>query len=187
MSPITHFLVGWNLANATELNQRERLMVSVVGIIPDLDGFGIGIDLLTRSSDNPTDLWGEYHHVLGHNIGFAVTVSIFVWLTSRNKMKATLLAWISFHLHLLGDLFGARGPDGDQWPIPYLLPFSDSWQWVWQGQWALNAWPNMLITAGLILSTLILACRKGFSPLEIISLKADKIFVDTIQARFRKV
>ncbi|HIL72318.1 MAG TPA: hypothetical protein EYG38_20980 [Verrucomicrobia bacterium] len=102
-------------------------------------------------------------------------------------MKATLLAWISFHLHLLGDLFGARGPDGDQWPIPYLLPFSDSWQWVWQGQWALNAWPNMLITAGLILSTLILARRKGFSPLEIISLKADKIFVDTIQARFRKV
>ncbi len=47
MSPITHFLVGWNLANATELNQRERMMVSVAGIIPDLDGFGNGASIIT--------------------------------------------------------------------------------------------------------------------------------------------
>ena len=54
------------------------------------------------------------------------------WLTA-------LLVFISFHLHLLCDLIGARGPDGDQWPIPYLKPFSNSVQLAWHGQWALNA------------------------------------------------
>ena len=36
MSPITHFLAGWALANTTELNPRERMLVSVAGVIPDL-------------------------------------------------------------------------------------------------------------------------------------------------------
>ncbi len=33
------------------------------------------------------------------------------------EARIPLLVLFSFHLHLLGDLVGARGPDGDQWPI----------------------------------------------------------------------
>jgi len=91
---------------------------------------------------------------------------------------------LSFHLHLLSDLVGARGPDGDQWPIPYLLLFSKHMQLAWSGQWALNAWPNMVITAGLIGVMLILARQRGFSPLEMVSSRADALFVRALRTRF---
>ena len=37
MSPATHFLVGWMVANTGGLNRRERTAVSVAGVIPDLN------------------------------------------------------------------------------------------------------------------------------------------------------
>jgi hypothetical protein len=95
-----------------------------------------------------------------------------------------LLASLTFHLHLLCDVVGARGPDGYQWPIPYLLPFSSSVQWTWHGQWALNAWQNMLITVAALIATFILAHRRGYSPLEMISAKVDRIVVQAIRNRF---
>ncbi len=97
---------------------------------------------MTRSSERPLLWWSEYHHVLAHNLGFGLLVTIVSFLLAKQKAKAATLAAISFHLHLLADLVGARGPDGYQWPLPYLLPFSDAWQWTWTGQWELNAWPN---------------------------------------------
>ena len=60
------------------------------------------------------------------------------------KWLAMGLAALSFHLHLLGDIIGAKGPEGYQWPIPYFQPFSNSLQITWEGQWAINAWPNSL-------------------------------------------
>ncbi len=80
-----------------------------------------------------------------------------------------LLVFISFHLHLLCDLIGARGPDGDQWPIPYLKPFSNAIQLTWHGQWALNAWQNFVITGFLLLATFWIAWRYGSSPVELVS------------------
>jgi hypothetical protein len=122
--------------------------------------------------------------VLGHNIGFAVVTTVAAAIFARHKFLTAVLVFISFHLHLIADLVGARGPDGDQWPIPYLLPFSNAWQLTWPGQWALNAWPNFVITGTLLVVTLVLAWQRGFSPLEIFSQKADSIFVATLRARF---
>jgi hypothetical protein len=117
-------------------------------------------------------------------VGFAVVVTVTAAIFARQKIATAFLALVSFHLHLLADLLGARGPDGDQWPIPYLLPFSNKWQLTWSGQWALNAWPNFLITGALIVLTIALARRRGFSPLEIFSRKADAIFVGALRTRF---
>ena len=119
MSPITHFLAGWALAHTAELNPRERMLVSVAGIIPDLDGFGIVVDLATRGA---TDWWGKYHHELGHNIGFCLLVTVAFAAFAQRKGMTVLLVFLSFHLHLLCDLAGARGPDGDQWPNPLPRP-----------------------------------------------------------------
>ncbi|HEX4486423.1 MAG TPA: metal-dependent hydrolase, partial [Terriglobales bacterium] len=96
------------------------------------------------------------------------------------------LALLSFHVHLLEDLLGSRGLDGDQWPIPYLKPFSWAWQFSWSGQWELNAWPNYAITIALLLLTFWLAWWKGFSPLEMISPKIDATFVAALRKRFSK-
>ncbi|HMJ67128.1 MAG TPA: metal-dependent hydrolase [Candidatus Binatia bacterium] len=185
MSPITHFFMGWAVANsAPSLTKRERAIVTWASVVPDLDGLGIIAERMTQNSSHPLAWWTDYHHVLGHNIGFAVVVAVIATILGEQKAKTTLLAFVSFHLHLLGDLIGARGPDGDQWPIPYLLPFSHQLQLTWSGQWALNAWPNFVITATLIAIAFGLARRRGFSPLEMFSVKADSVFVQALRTRF---
>lgn len=185
MSPITHFLTGWAIANtATSLTKRERAFVTWACVIPDVDGIGIVADWMTRHSDHPLNWWGQYHHVLGHNMGFALVACIFAATFSRHRVTTALLVMVSFHLHLAGDILGGRGPDGDQWPIQYLLPFPNYTQLTWSGQWALNAWPNLLITVGLIVIAIVLTLKRGFSPLEVFSKKADGIFVTTLRSRF---
>src|ERR1035438_4282758 len=73
MSPITHFLMGWAVANSVpSLGKRDRALVTWASVVPDLDGLGIIADRLTRNSSHPLNWWGDYHHVLGHNLGFAI-------------------------------------------------------------------------------------------------------------------
>jgi len=184
MNPVTHLLVGWTVANTTTLTQRERALVAIAGIVPDVDGFGIVTDLLTRNSEHPLELWGRFHHVLAHNLGFGLGVGLAAFALSRRRWVTASLALLSFHLHLAGDLLGARGPDGDQWPIPYLSPYSQDWQLTWMGQWALNAWPNFVITGALLLLAFYLAWRCAVSPLELVSSRADQAFVKTLRDRF---
>jgi len=177
--------MGWATAiTVPSLNQRERAMVTFASVVPDLNGLGIVAEWVTRNSQHPLNWWSEYHHVLGHNLGFAILASVLAGVFARQRIKVALLAFFSFHLHLLADLLGARGPDGDQWPIPYLLPFSSKWQLTWSGQWALNAWPNMVLTAALIAVAVLLARTRRFSPLEIFSKKLDTVLVRALRTRF---
>lgn len=184
MSPVTHLFLGWVVANADSLNRRERAMVTIAGVIPDADGLGLIAEVLTRNSPRPLAWWSDYHHVLGHNLGFALLVTALAFGLAKQRWKTAALVCLSFHLHLLGDLIGARGPDGYQWPIPYLLPFSNAWQLTWSYQWALNAWPNLVITAIALALTIYLAWKRGYSPLEMFSIGADKHFVATLRRRF---
>lgn len=184
MSPVTHFLVGWIVANSADLNRKERAAVTIAGVVPDIDGIGAIAETLTRGWERPLLWYSEYHHVLGHNLGFAVMVAAVSFMVATRRWKTAVLAFLSFHLHLLGDLVGGRGPDGYQWPIPYLLPFSDAWQWTWQGQWALNAWPNFVITIAALLVTFYLAWKRRYSPLEMVSATADRTFIETLRHRF---
>jgi membrane-bound metal-dependent hydrolase YbcI (DUF457 family) len=183
MHAVTHLLVGWMVANSAELNRRERAVVALAGVVPDLDGLGAPIEVLTRNWERPLTWFSEYHHLL-HNAAFAVGVAAVGFLVATRRWKTAALALLSFHLHILGDLVGARGPDGHQWPSPYLLPFSRVWEWTWAGQWGLNAWPNFLITGLLLAATFYLAWRRGFSPLEMVSARGDAAFVATLRARF---
>jgi inner membrane protein len=185
MSPITHFLMGWGVANSdTSLSKPERALVTWASVIPDVDGFGIFAEILTKNSAHPLHWWSDYHHILAHNLGFAVLVSVVAAMWAEQKLKTATLVFLSFHLHLLADLMGARGPDGDQWPIPYFLPFFRGLNLTWSHQWALNAWPNIVITFGLIATALWLARRRGFSFLEIFSKQADGVLVNALRTRF---
>ncbi len=177
--------MGWAVANMVpSLTKQDRAFVTWASVVPDIDGLGIIADKLTQNSAHPTDWFGKYHHLLGHNLGFALVVVVIAAAFAKHKVGLAFLVFFSFHLHLLADLVGARGPDGDQWPIPYLLPFSNRLQLTWSGQWALNAWPNMLITGVLIAIALVFARRRGFSPLEMVSQKADTAFTRALRNRF---
>src|SRR5262249_31156567 len=143
-------------------------------VVPDLDGLGAIPELLTRHSSHPLLWFSAYHHEL-HTLAFAIICTIGAFMAAgplakrrkrwdesnlsaanqdlrphrherRHPGMTAFLVFVSFHLHLLFDLAGARGPDGYQWPIPYLKPFSNAAQLTWHGQWALNAWQNFLHT-----------------------------------------
>lgn len=185
MNPVTHLLLGWTVANAgCRLNRRERAVITLTGVAPDIDGLGLVAEALTRGSKHELLWWSNYHHTALHNISFAVLVAVAAYLSTGRRWLVALLTFVSFHIHLLGDLLGARGPDNDHWAIPYLMPFSDRWQWIWGRQWELNAWPNFVITGGLLMVMFYWARKRGYSPLEMISQRADQAFVQTLRNRF---
>ena len=176
MSPVTHFLTGWVLANSASLSRRERTLVTLAGVVPDIDGLGMVAEYLTRNSRHPLEWFSTYHHAL-HSLPFAVVVAAASFAFATQRWKTASMAFLSFHIHLLEDLVGSRGPDRDQWPIPYLMPFSRACELTWRGQWMRNAWPNFAITILLLLMTFYLAWKRGFSPVEMVSPKADAAFV----------
>jgi inner membrane protein len=183
MSPITHFLTGWVVANCSpSLNGKEMPLVTIAGVVPDIDGLGAIPELLTKNSAHPLAWFSLYHHQL-HNLTFGLFVTGMCFAIANHRLMTGLLALLSFHLHLIEDLLGARGPDDYQWPIPYLLPFSHAAQLTWKGQWPLNAWPNFAITVFLLVTTLYLARLTGHSPVEMISTQADKALVTTLRRR----
>lgn len=211
MSPVTHFFAGWMLASAfpagrpTTLTRREKALVVAAAVAPDLDGLGIVPELLTRNTSHPLLWFSQYHHSL-HTLAFAIICTLVAFLVAgplvvftfgpviqgrrppanppTSRMLTAILVFVSFHLHLLCDLVGARGPDGDQWPIPYLKPFSNSIQLTWHGQWALNAWQNFVVTGFLLLATFWVAWKYGSSPVELVSEKGNRRFLVALENRF---
>ena len=182
MSPITHLLVGWTTGELAELSRRDRGLVALAGVLPDFDGLGIVVDL-ARGTHPAMGLYSEYHHVLGHNLPAALIATAFAFAVAHRRALCAGLVCLSFHLHLLGDLVGSAGPERSIWSLSYLWPFSDR-AFAWQGQWELNAWPNILVTVVLLAVILVLGVRRGRTPVELVSLRADARIVETLRARF---
>lgn len=183
MNPLTHFLTGWVIACPADLSRRDRALVCAVSVVPDLDGLGLVADFVSGKPESGFYWFTRFHHVLGHNIFFGVILAAAAFCAARRRYVTALLCFLAFHLHLLGDILGARGPDGFQWPIAYFFPFTDTVRLSWDGQWLLNAWPNLVITAGLVAITLFAAWRGGFSPVGLFSERADRAVVETLRKR----
>ena len=96
MSPVTHFLTGWAAANCAKLDRRERAIVTLACVVPDLDGVGIIPELLTRSSSHPLLWFTLYHHSL-HSLAFAVVVATvaFVFAGPSLEDRPTCIAHLS--------------------------------------------------------------------------------------------
>lgn len=140
MSPVTHFLSGWVLANCAKLDPKDRALVTLACVIPYIDGLGIVPELLTRNSTHPL-LWFTLYHQSLHNLAFGVVVAALAFAIATRKWTTSLLALLSFHLHLFEDLLGSRGSDGYR-PISHVPPFSSSLQLAWRGEWASTRGPT---------------------------------------------
>lgn len=176
MAPGSHFLMSWVLAStSTRLNRRERIAITLAGLSPDIDGLGLILDGSISSGGISSELYVKYHHVLAHNLAFAFCVAMACLVFGRYGCKcvAAILAFTAVNLHILADIMGSRGPDGHQWPVNYLYPFSDQMILIWPGQWELNSWPNYVIFGTLLAVAILLAHRNKSSPLEIFSLRLD--------------
>ena len=185
MNPIAHALSGWCLAEVVPgLGRREKALIAAASAAPDLDGLGIVAELATRHATRPLLWWTEYHHVLAHNLPFAIVAALIAVAVARTRRALTaMFVFIAVHLHILCDIAGSRNPDGYQWPIAYLWPFRDEPPLAWSGQWALNAWQNIVIAIALMATTMFLAVRRGYSIVGLFSTRADRAFITALRSR----
>ncbi len=184
MSPETHLLASWLVAAKTTDNPRDCRLVTLGGILPDADGLGLLADTFNSFfRHKQTFYYGEYHHYYLHGALGAVLISTVLACFARRRCRVVLLALIVFHLHLLCDLLGSRGPSpADLWPIYYFGPFSSRHAvWLWQGQWRLDGWLNRIITVGLFLWALWLASKRDDSVVGVFNRRLDHTFVRVLR------
>ncbi len=172
MNPLVHAELSWLLAHRLE-NRRQRALVTLAGVLPDLDG----LTLLAGE-----DAYGRWHHVLTHSGFSAVLICGGLALLARERRARVFgFSVLAFHLHLVCDLLGS----GPGWPISYLQPFSPV-ELMWQGQWNLASWQNSLIGLAATLGALACALTVSRTPVELFSLRADTAVVNTLKKRFAR-
>jgi inner membrane protein len=180
----THAMLSWILAESAPANRfdrRSRIAITVAGIAPDLDGLGAPFEVLSHGA---LPWFTAYHHRIFHNGLAAVLFAVLAWAWCRRDWRVGLMALVAAHLHFVCDLLGSRGPDGHDWPIPYLVPFS-GWECRWSGQWALNAWPNIATTIAALVFITWLGARRGRTPIEMLHLNLDRTITARLQAWWR--
>jgi len=183
MSPLTHLLASWVIAAKTTDNPRDCRLVALAGILPDADGLGLAEDLANAAlGGKPTHFYGQYHHYWLHGIFGAVVIAFLLACFAKQRWRVALLALIVFHLHLLCDFVGSRGPSPeDLWPIFYLGPYDKDPLWVWKGQWRLDGWQNKIVFFTLFAWSLQLAVTRGHSVVGVFNRRADAVFVGVLR------
>ena len=183
MNPIVHGELSWLVAQGLS-RRRDRILVTVAGVLPDLDGLALL---------GGTDFYGRYHHTLTHGwlaalvlaAGCAALASDSPLRRGREEGRAWLgvftLSLVTFHLHLLCDLAGS----GPGWPLMYLAPF-DRTESYWSGQWDLASWQNGVIGVTTSILCLATAFRWKRTVVEVFSLRADREVVRALWLRFRR-
>jgi ABC-type cobalamin transport system permease subunit len=185
MSPLTHFLGSWLVASVTTDNPRDRKLVTLAGVLPDADGLGLVADVvesLASGKEIAYNHYQQYHHLLLHGWPGAIAVSSLLALFARKRTRTGLMCLFTYHLHLLCDLLGSRGPSSaDLWPICYSEPLFRHPIWFWKGQWPLDGWQNQVISVALLVLSLWLAAKQGSSFMEFFGRRLDKVFVDVLR------
>lgn len=184
MHIITHYLTGWAASLPLDLDTRDRGLIGVASILPDLDGIVVIGDLVQGRSLDCCELYATYHHVLCHNLLFAVVTGVAIGCLAHRKLATGAVSLLAVHLHFLADVIGSGGPDGSIWEIHSLFPFFDGGVISVSWQWALNAWPNIVLTLLLISIALITAWKHGVSPIAPFSKRADGILIAILRGRF---
>lgn len=176
----THALLSWLCAELGPFERRDRALVFAAGVLPDLDGLSIlgGVELYRR-----------WHHVLLHNLAAALVVALALAAFARRRLWVFALALLAFHLHLICDYLGSAAPPGSApptdlvWSIPYLQPFS-AYDFKNPYQWPLASWQNTAVTVAAILTILHIGARRGRSPVEVFSKRADAAVVEVLRRRW---
>lgn len=181
MNIVTHGLISWCIAQRICTTKRDAALAATAGLLPDLDGAGALVDMVRGGE---AEYYSAYHHILGHNILFGILAASALGACANRRTHVAATSAGLFILHIVGDVVGSRGPDGEAWAIPWLYPFDSTSTLLWSGQWEVNAWPNILFTIILLFLFFRQARDMGWSPLRYMSEHADAAFVSTLRNRF---
>lgn len=173
MTPITHGFISWIAATPLK-HRKDRILVTIAGLVPDIDGVGAIISV---------DYYAKFHHILAHNIFFGIIISIMTLLISGQKKLTVFLALLSFHLHLICDLFGS----GAGWGVQYFWPINNiNFEFKAPFQWELDSLQNLVITAVSIAIMIFISLKKNRTILEVINLKLDMTVVSVFKKWFKR-
>src|SRR5215213_9343611 len=134
----THIMSGWCVGSLFRLTARERVLCMAAASAADLDG----ISYLFGQ-----EAYWDYHHVLCHNLPFALLLAAALALLSTRRLKGFVLCLGLAHLHLVLDYFGS----GPGWPIAYGWPLTDRWNWKGSDAWEFSSWQNRVTALGFLL------------------------------------
>ena len=168
MNLIVHAELSWLMAQGLA-DRRDRRLVVIAGMVPDLDGVGL---FASRSA------YEAYHHVLFHGCFAALATALVCAALGTRRWAVGVCSLLTFHLHLLCDLAGS-GPD---WPIAYFWPVSHRF-FGWSGGWELVSWQNTVIGMLATVACLAAAIPWGRTIVEIFSLRADARVVQAVRGR----
>lgn len=185
MHVLTHLMASWAVAAETQTNRRDLALVTWVGVLPDLDGLGLAVDMATEALGLPeTQLYHVYHRVYGHGLPAAILIAGMVAAFAVHKLRAVSVAMLTFHLHLFMDLVGSRGPTpAENWPISYLSPVSNDLIISWSGQWPLMSWQNNVLSVLLLGVVVVVSVHRRVSPAGLFSGRADAVVVASLRRR----
>lgn len=188
MNVVTHLLMGWAVAEHTVKTKRDKALVAWAGVMPDLDGLGLPIDWVCRALGYHTAFYEEFHRLALHGLPGAILCTVLLGFLAQDRSRAMPWVFVSYHLHLIGDVLGSRGGNpNDIWPIHYLAPVSDAITIAWSGQWPLTGWQNTTLTVVLMTYAIVLAASRGYSPVGLFSTRADEKFVAALRARWQGI
>jgi len=185
MSPLAHFIGSWLIATVTVDNPRDRRLVTLAGVLPDADGLGMVVDAVKALSSGQEMnflYYQKFHHLWLHGWPGALVIAALLASFAHQRWRVALGCLVTFHLHLLCDLLGSRGPSSaDLWPICYGEPLFRHPIWFWKGQWRLDGWQNTVIFLALFAPALGLTVKRGYSFAEIFGRSADAAFTGVLQ------
>jgi inner membrane protein len=185
MSPVTHLFASWIVAAKTTDNPRDCRLVTLAGLAPDVDGLGLIVDMIRQSlglKGQEFYYYQHYHHYLLHGILGGLLIAAFAACFARHRLRVAFLALLVFHLHLICDFVGSRGPSPeDLWAIFYWGPLDKDPMWIWSGQWRLDGWQNRLLSVALLFWALWLAVPRGYSFVGVFNRRLDLVFVGVLR------
>jgi membrane-bound metal-dependent hydrolase YbcI (DUF457 family) len=169
----THVGLGWVVGVlAPGSDRRLRAWCTAAAILPDIDAGAMlfGMDAYVR-----------WHHKPGHNLflGAACVIAAAVHFWSRplrQRCMAVALVAVCFASHLLTDMKLSG------WEVYLFWPFSER-GYGFMPIWALGHPLNTWLAYTFMTLPWLLAFWRGATPLELISPKLDRIFLNAFRKK----
>lgn len=186
INTIDHIQVGWICGHLGDFDRRERRILMLASLAPDIDG------LFLAAYWNP-ELFNSLHHTFGHNLFYPVAIgAIAAAFARRRRGKMFLLGILMVLLHYIVDMLTAA-----DWGIPFFWPFShvqynipyflgvpDSSIEAWD--FALKVIVQWILKIAVLSGTVLIYIKHRRTFIELISSNLDSFLTDFAVLPFQR-